>query len=198
MGAALPNAIFSLYSLCTLLVTESNDCISCYQKRSRSCLIPFVISLTPTRIGLIAALAVVFVVFASLMGTKNRDSELRGGQAAMERAQNMDHYNDYNWIELPTEVQEAATTLGYNQNTWDDWDDPELFEGEWSELTHKEKSAAQVLGYSEEIWCMEYEGFYSTGTSYPSQDNSSGGSDEASSDASTDATENSSAQKNDA
>eukprot|EP00542_Grammatophora_oceanica_P020026 CAMPEP_0194026990 /NCGR_PEP_ID=MMETSP0009_2-20130614/1231_1 /TAXON_ID=210454 /ORGANISM="Grammatophora oceanica, Strain CCMP 410" /LENGTH=67 /DNA_ID=CAMNT_0038665909 /DNA_START=85 /DNA_END=288 /DNA_ORIENTATION=+ len=64
----------------------------------------------------------------------------------------MGKYDDYDWDELPKEVQAAATTLGYNKKMWDKDKDPESSDKDWEELTSAEQSAAVVLGYDQKKW----------------------------------------------
>jgi hypothetical protein len=57
------------------------------------------------------------------------------------------------WNELPTNVQTAVETLGYNQHAWDETNSlPVAFEKEWDKLTDEEKTAAREIGYSSENW----------------------------------------------
>jgi hypothetical protein len=63
-----------------------------------------------------------------------------------------DYYEDYDWVELPSSVMEAAITLGWSQSLWDSggtaWSD-ELF---WDELPPDAQEAAAVFGYNEVTW----------------------------------------------
>lgn len=63
-----------------------------------------------------------------------------------------DKYDDYDWDELPKEVQKAAAILGYTKEIWDKDKDPESFESDWDELTPEEQNAAAVLGYNQLTW----------------------------------------------
>ena len=63
-----------------------------------------------------------------------------------------DHYEDYDWAELPSDVQEAAKVLGYTQKLWDGDEDTPAWEKDYCDLTAAEKSAAKVLGYNEDSW----------------------------------------------
>lgn len=64
----------------------------------------------------------------------------------------IEHYEDYDWIELPPDVKQAAITLGYNEQLWDNdgtsWSD----ELEWYELPSEAQEAAGLLGYDEASW----------------------------------------------
>ena len=61
-------------------------------------------------------------------------------------------YEEYEWDELPTHVQEAATTLGYSPQLWDSDGDPFSEELYWEELTEHQRRAATILGYNEQSW----------------------------------------------
>ena len=64
-------------------------------------------------------------------------------------------YSDYDWVELPTEVQKAAATLGYDNEAWDNDKEPKICDKYWGELKDNEKAAAAVLGYDEKAWDAE-------------------------------------------
>ena len=64
----------------------------------------------------------------------------------------MTKYDDYDWDELPKEVQDAATVLGYNQKMWDKNKDPDTEDLDWDELTPMQQEAAKVLGYNQKTW----------------------------------------------
>lgn len=64
-----------------------------------------------------------------------------------------DYYEDYDWVELPPNVQEAAMILGWNQALWDSvngttWSE-DVF---WDELPDEAQKAAAVFGYNEASW----------------------------------------------
>ena len=61
-------------------------------------------------------------------------------------------YEDYDWDELPDNVREAATTLGYTKKIWDKDKKPASDDKDWEDLTPEERAAAQVLGYDERTW----------------------------------------------
>eukprot|EP00977_Amphora_coffeiformis_P015902 scaffold4786_cov198-Amphora_coffeaeformis.AAC.14 len=61
-------------------------------------------------------------------------------------------YDDYDWDELPADIQEAATVLGYNKMIWDNDGKAPCEDKDWEELTPAEETAAEKLGYSEETW----------------------------------------------
>ena len=61
-------------------------------------------------------------------------------------------YDDYDWEELPEEVQKAATILGYDEDKWDNDEETEFDDYDWDELTDEQKAAAAVFGYDKEKW----------------------------------------------
>ena len=61
-------------------------------------------------------------------------------------------YDDYDWAELPREVQEAATALGYNEGLWNSGGTAETEDFWWGELTVEQQQAAVLLGYREFSW----------------------------------------------
>lgn len=59
---------------------------------------------------------------------------------------------DY-WETLDAETRNAAVELGYNEELWDDGDEPPLLESfNWKDLTKKQQNAAEFLGYGELVW----------------------------------------------
>merc|ERR1712238_139354 len=64
------------------------------------------------------------------------------------------------WMELPNEMKNAAISLGYNQETWDEtMDDDEImpFDKKWQQLTETQQGAVSLLfGYNPETWDEEY------------------------------------------
>ena len=61
-------------------------------------------------------------------------------------------YEDYDWAELPPEVQQAATTLGYSERLWNFGGVAETEDFWWRELSLEQQQAAAVLGYGEYSW----------------------------------------------
>jgi len=63
-----------------------------------------------------------------------------------------DYYDDYDWLELPPHIQDAAAVLGYNQRLWDSdgvsWSDDE----DWDDLPLEAQEAAALLGYDKCSW----------------------------------------------
>ena len=71
----------------------------------------------------------------------------------VEDAAKIGIYDNYGWDELPLEIQEAATTLGYSQNMWDLGVGVAFSEALfWDELSPEEQAAAALLGYSKQSW----------------------------------------------
>ena len=83
-------------------------------------------------------------------GTETTISE---GTGTMEEDTEIGIYDNYGWDELPLEIQEAATTLGYSQNMWDLGVGVAFSEALfWDELSPEEQAAAALLGYSKQSW----------------------------------------------
>ena len=66
----------------------------------------------------------------------------------------MTKYDDSYWRDLPSNVQRAASLLGYNQELWDNGGDEihEVWRKEYNHLSDEQKDAANSLGYSEKEW----------------------------------------------
>mmetsp|Transcript_43033 Transcript_43033/g.48116 ORF Transcript_43033/g.48116 Transcript_43033/m.48116 type:complete len:446 (-) Transcript_43033:103-1440(-) len=68
--------------------------------------------------------------------------------------------NDEDWIDLPNDMKNAAISLGYNQEKWDEtMDDGDImpFDKKWKELTETQQDAVSMLfGYNPETWDEEY------------------------------------------
>eukprot|EP00980_Cylindrotheca_fusiformis_P002726 scaffold629_cov140-Cylindrotheca_fusiformis.AAC.3 len=60
--------------------------------------------------------------------------------------------SDAEWVDLPTEIQEAATELGFAEDTWNKTEQPAESDMEWDALTPSQQRAAAVLGYTKEQW----------------------------------------------
>ncbi|KAG7348543.1 hypothetical protein IV203_017248 [Nitzschia inconspicua] len=61
-------------------------------------------------------------------------------------------YDDYDWDELPKDVQEAAALLGYNKKLWDTDEEPDECDVYWRELSAEQQAAAAKLGYDQKEW----------------------------------------------
>mmetsp|Transcript_37311 Transcript_37311/g.90592 ORF Transcript_37311/g.90592 Transcript_37311/m.90592 type:complete len:98 (-) Transcript_37311:117-410(-) len=64
----------------------------------------------------------------------------------------MTKYEDYDWDELPADIQEAAKLLGYNKELWDNDDEPDECDEWWKDLSAAQQEAATKLGYTEDAW----------------------------------------------
>jgi hypothetical protein len=61
-------------------------------------------------------------------------------------------YDDYDWDELPKDVQDAAELLGFNKKLWNDDKEPRECGVYWRELSPEQQAAATKLGYSQKAW----------------------------------------------
>ena len=61
-------------------------------------------------------------------------------------------YDDYDWKELPPDVQKACEVLGYNKKLWDKDGKSEYEEYDWDELPKEQQEAAKILGYDKKKW----------------------------------------------
>mmetsp|Transcript_26843 Transcript_26843/g.62752 ORF Transcript_26843/g.62752 Transcript_26843/m.62752 type:complete len:96 (-) Transcript_26843:205-492(-) len=67
----------------------------------------------------------------------------------------LDKYEDYDWDELPKDIQELCAILGYTKKLWDKDKEPEAMDEDWADLTDEQKAAAEKLGYTETTWDEE-------------------------------------------
>jgi histidinol phosphatase-like enzyme len=56
------------------------------------------------------------------------------------------------WVELPSEVREAAEDLGFVEESWNQTEQPEESDRIWDELSPRQQGAATKLGYSKGEW----------------------------------------------
>lgn len=62
-------------------------------------------------------------------------------------------YDDYYWLDIPSNIRKAYEIFGWTERKWDDGEDvPELYNKDWYQLTSKEKNAAELIGYSRDNW----------------------------------------------
>lgn len=61
-------------------------------------------------------------------------------------------YDDYDWEELPKEIQEAAKLLGYTEKLWDEDKEPKECDVWWRKLSKEQQEAAKKLGYDQKKW----------------------------------------------
>jgi hypothetical protein len=64
-------------------------------------------------------------------------------------------YDEYDWDELPEDIQKAAILLGFDKEIWDTDDEPSDCDEYWKDLTPAQQEAATKLGYNEEMWNKE-------------------------------------------
>lgn len=61
-------------------------------------------------------------------------------------------YRGLEWSKLPSNIQQAAKTLGYSGRMWETDKDPLLCYENWKELTTEQQNAAKELDYDEGKW----------------------------------------------
>ena len=61
-------------------------------------------------------------------------------------------------MDLTTQQQDAARTLGYDKRKWDKDASVPSDEKAWHELASAEQQAASILGYTEQSWDAAEEG----------------------------------------
>jgi hypothetical protein len=65
-------------------------------------------------------------------------------------------YINYDWIDLPEHIKNAAQRIGYNKQIWDSTDgDLPIDEKEWKDLTEIEQEDLKIIGYNETSWDSE-------------------------------------------
>mmetsp|Transcript_9078 Transcript_9078/g.13243 ORF Transcript_9078/g.13243 Transcript_9078/m.13243 type:complete len:793 (-) Transcript_9078:404-2782(-) len=64
----------------------------------------------------------------------------------------IEYDEDEYWDDLPQEIRDAATTLGYTKKMWNKDKEPPSCDLDWYLLTEEERQAATVMGYNEEKW----------------------------------------------
>jgi hypothetical protein len=65
------------------------------------------------------------------------------------------NYEDYDWKDLPENIQKAYVVLGNTEDMWDGDVDAPTEDKDWEELTQAKKQAAKVVGYDQEEWDEE-------------------------------------------
>uniref|UniRef100_A0A7S4AAC5 Uncharacterized protein n=1 Tax=Pseudo-nitzschia australis TaxID=44445 RepID=A0A7S4AAC5_9STRA len=124
---------------------------------------------TASRIGLMATIFVVFMVFVGV--SRNGNGKLRSGQSTIKTTHDANQYDNYDWKELPNDIKTAAKNLGYSQQIWDDYNTrPPIFESLWVQLDAVEQEAAIALGYNAKTWCNDDDGTRDEETSVPSEE----------------------------
>lgn len=67
-------------------------------------------------------------------------------------------YDEFDWDDLPDNIQDAAIELGYNKWIWTSDDtEPASNDKYWDELTPAERKSASLLGYTKKTWDCEDE-----------------------------------------
>lgn len=61
-------------------------------------------------------------------------------------------WEDNDWEELPPHVQQAALSLGYTKQMWNNDQEPPSNERDWDELSPREKEAAKIMGFNRSKW----------------------------------------------
>jgi hypothetical protein len=61
-------------------------------------------------------------------------------------------YENYDWDELPEDIQKAAHILGYTAIIWESDEEPQSSGKNWDQLSSDERTAAQKLGYDKKQW----------------------------------------------
>jgi len=67
-------------------------------------------------------------------------------------------YEDVMWEKMPKKVQDAATTLGYDKDAWneDRWV-PHVSDKWWDDFSDEQKEAAKTIGWDQSAWDSKYE-----------------------------------------
>lgn len=63
-------------------------------------------------------------------------------------------YDDFDWVDLPLEIQEAVTVMGYNQSLWDSDSETSVTNKDWVDLTQEEIDALGKLGWVAYWWTV--------------------------------------------
>jgi len=110
---------------------------------------------TMLRIAFFVGVAVL-IVLGIVFGVSEYKSHSSASNQLRQRPLN-NGYEDYDWIDLPSAVQESAKVLGYNKGSWDHDLKTEHFDKDWNELTGKQQSAAATMGWDEQTWCTDFD-----------------------------------------
>jgi len=63
-----------------------------------------------------------------------------------------DDQEDTAWEDLPPDERWNWQKLGWNEDLWNDGEEPETSELDWDELTGEQQRAATALGYTQAKW----------------------------------------------
>jgi len=80
-----------------------------------------------------------------------QDWEVKGSDTDSSGA-NTKRYDEYDWDDLPADIQDAAAILGYTKRHWNKDLTPKECDGYWRDLTPEKQQAALKLGYTRETW----------------------------------------------
>jgi len=80
-----------------------------------------------------------------------QDWEVKGSDTDSSGA-NTKRYDEYDWDDLPADIQDAAAILGYTKRHWNMDLTPKECDGYWRDLTPEKQQAALKLGYTRETW----------------------------------------------
>ncbi|KAL7537925.1 hypothetical protein ACHAXR_008164 [Thalassiosira sp. AJA248-18] len=64
-------------------------------------------------------------------------------------------YYDECWVDLPQQVQDGYTILGWTEQLWTEGGVAFTDDLNWVELSSEQQAAALSIGYTEEIWCTD-------------------------------------------
>lgn len=103
----------------------------------------------------VATLIVLGIVFG--INHANSSSSSSSTNQLRQQPSNKNVFEDYDWIELPANVQEAAKILGYNKGAWDHDVKTDHFNKDWNELSKAQQSAAATMGWEKQTWCTDYD-----------------------------------------
>mmetsp|Transcript_24244 Transcript_24244/g.27743 ORF Transcript_24244/g.27743 Transcript_24244/m.27743 type:complete len:126 (-) Transcript_24244:48-425(-) len=79
-------------------------------------------------------------ILTGIMVHNNNHQSLRASAA---------DYNNYSWRDLPPNVQNAATKLGWQQRSWNLNIETDIYKQDWDGLTKEQKAAATLLGFNQ-------------------------------------------------
>lgn len=63
-----------------------------------------------------------------------------------------DLYYDKYWADLPEDIQQAYTILGYTEELWDTGAALKIYDEDWDNMSSEQQQAALQIGYTSDIW----------------------------------------------
>jgi len=104
--------------------------------------------------GMVAALTIAYTFGANvyLYILLKSDWEALSAIVVARNAAEGTMYEEFDWDDLPENIQEAAITLGYTKELWEKDQEPETNKKSWNQLTHEQQNAASLLGYNRKKW----------------------------------------------